>query len=368
MLKILFVIPSLEYGDAARQLCLLATALPRDRSDVKVCVLGTAGPWADALREKQVDCRVLGWRRWTDPRPLLQFRAGVREERPDLIHACQLPALRTVLALGPGSPVVASSCLPRENHPQALSWLDGRLLGRVAALVAGGPGEVEALRRRGWPEQDLHVIAPGIGVRPADPKGVEQLRSGLGLTSGMRLIACVGSLERRKGFRDALWALDILRFLYDDLHLLLIGAGPDRSRLEELAHQHQITGRVHFLGRQRAVRDWLAAVEVVWSPGQGGTGRSVVLEAMAEGRPVIASRHPLIADLLLDGRTGFLIESGDQAALARQTRLLLDDADARRRIGEGGRQRAADHFSVATLVREYGRLYERIAFGRPMQG
>jgi glycosyltransferase involved in cell wall biosynthesis len=79
---------------------------------------------------------------------------------------------------------------------------------------------------------------------------------------------------------------------------------------------------------------------------------------MAAGKPVVAARQPVLADIVVDGQTGFLVPPADQAALARQTRVLLDDADLRRRMGEAGQQRVMASFSAAAMVKRFADLYE----------
>jgi glycosyltransferase involved in cell wall biosynthesis len=81
------------------------------------------------------------------------------------------------------------------------------------------------------------------------------------------------------------------------------------------------------------------------------------LEAMAVGRPVVASRLPDLAEIVVEGETGFLVEPNNKAALARQTRLLLDDPLRRQRMGESGRQRVREKFTVARLVETCARRY-----------
>jgi glycosyltransferase involved in cell wall biosynthesis len=79
---------------------------------------------------------------------------------------------------------------------------------------------------------------------------------------------------------------------------------------------------------------------------------------MRAGRPVVAARWPGLAEVVADGVTGHLVPADDKAALARQTRPLLDDAERRLRLGEAGRRRAADRFGVGALVEACVRLYE----------
>jgi glycosyltransferase involved in cell wall biosynthesis len=172
------------------------------------------------------------------------------------------------------------------------------------------------------------------------------------------LLLGIGPIEPRKGFRDAVWALDILHYLYDDLRLVLAGDGSDRPRLEEFARAIEVDKRVVMLGRRPDLAPWLHRAELVWIPSRTGGGVCAALEAMAAGRPVIATRLPDLAEIVADGVAGCLVPPGDKTELARQTRFLLNDSDRRIAYGEAGRRRAAEHFSVEALVGRCAKLYE----------
>jgi glycogen synthase len=171
----------------------------------------------------------------------------------------------------------------------------------------------------------------------------------------------VGPLAPHKGFRDAIWAFDILRFLYDDLRLVLLGEGPGREALEHFARVADVARHVHFLGAVPSVGPWLERAEVVWVPSLRPAGVGAALEALAAGRPVVASDLPELREAVADGETGLLFKPGDKAALARQTRTLLDDASLRRRLGAGAREHARKHFAAAGMARQAARLYEAAA-------
>jgi glycosyltransferase involved in cell wall biosynthesis len=118
--------------------------------------------------------------------------------------------------------------------------------------------------------------------------------------------------------------------------------------------------QVHLLGAVEDVRPVLRRADVVWVPSRRDGGWNVALEAMALGRPVVAARLPGLAELVGEGETGALVAPGDKIGLARQTRLLLDDADRRRRCGEAGRERVRERFAVAGFVRRYLDLYAAV--------
>jgi glycosyltransferase involved in cell wall biosynthesis len=352
MRTILFVISSLEYSGAARQLSLLAAALPRESFRVRVAVLGAASPWVEALRGQGIEVEVLNWRRPFDVVPFRTLRRRVRSSRPDVVHVWGMTALRALALTGsrPAHRLLVSAAL---SFAQATNRLDRWLLRRAEGVIAFGAAEAERYRRLGVPDARITVVAPGMPIAEESVKPAELA----GVAANERVLLAVGPIERHKGFREAVWTFDIVRHLYDDVHLVLAGDGADRPRVEQFAQQIGVRAHVHFLGVIAETASLLHRAEVVWVPSLRGGGVCAALEAMAAGRPVIASRLPELAEIIVDGETGCLVEPDNKAALARQTRLLLDDAQRRRRLGEAGRRRVRDHFTVSRLVETCARRY-----------
>ncbi|HVS37187.1 MAG TPA: glycosyltransferase [Gemmataceae bacterium] len=349
-MKILFVIPSLDYGGAARQLTLIASGLPRDRFRPRVCVLGRTSPWAEELRAAGIDVDILGWKRPFEPAPFVALRRLLAEARPNVVHFWGRTGLRAAAALAGGrrtARLFVSAALPIGRRT---AWLDRWLLRRADVVVAFGESEADRCRDLGVHSERIAVVAPGVRMASSAPPPAD-------LPQG-RLLFGAGPIEAHKGFRDAVWALDILHYLYEDLRLILAGDGPDRARLEAFAAAIGVTDRVAFLGRRPDLGPWLHAAELAWVPSRAGGGVNAALEAMAAGKPVIAARLPALAEIVIDGEVGCLTPPGDKTELARQTRFLLNDADRRRACGEAGRRRAAEHFSVEKLVQRCAELYE----------
>ncbi len=356
-MKILFVAPSLAYGGTARQLALLAAGLPRRLHDVRVFVLGPGSAWGDQLRSAGIPVATGGWTRLFDPRPLARLRALVQEFRPELIHAWGARAVQATALVAGRVPVVVSRPLP--DRPGARPPpLDRWLLGRARAVIARGEGEQRRLERQGLAAGRIRLIPPAV---PDAVGAAGGLRRSLGLSADDRLVACVGPVEQSKGFRDAVWAFDILQFLFDDLHLIMIGDGPYREELRRFARAIGVPPRIHWVNPPPDVPGLLADFDVVWVPSRAGGGSNVVLEAMAAGRPVVATPTGDLAAIVADGQTGYIVAAGDKVALARRTRRLLDDPALRRRLGDAGRRRARERFRVADLVRRHAEVYEGAA-------
>ncbi len=356
---VLFVIANLEYCGAARQLSLLAANLPRESFRARVAVLGTETPWVAALRGQGVDIEVLGWRRPFDVLPFMALRRLVRSMRPDVLHVWGTTALRAVNLTGSRTKhLLVSAALSFARHTNRL---DHWLVTHSEGVIAVGAAEVGRYRRLGVSDAKITVVSPAIP--PPTPPNLGWVGGGVKsvelprVKTNDRILLGVGPIEPHKGFREAVWAFDIVRHLYDDVHFVIIGDGSDRRRVEQFAQQIGVWDHVHFLGHCPETASYLRRADIVWVPSLRGGGVCAALEAMAAGRPVLASRLPDLSEIVLDGETGFLVEPNNKAALARQTRLLLDDPSRRQQMGQSGQQHVGRHYSVDRLVEACARRY-----------
>lgn len=351
--RILHVVPNLRYGSAARQAVLLAEGRDREHFECRVASLGAGGPAETQFTRASVPVTRLGSRGRIDPRPAWELRRLLGDFAPDVIHAWQPSAVRTVrlaLALQPSSArLVVSRPLSRGTAPLAArfhTWM----LRSADRIAVTGRQEMERCLSLGIPSGKLASVR--VGVRQTKPALAAD-------GNRRRYIACVGPIESHKGLKDAVWAFDVLHYIYKDLHLLLIGTGPDEPRLRKFLRDIGIEDLVHFLGDRSDLADLFALAELVWVPGRSG-GVGAIVEAMAASRPVIATHLPESAEVLADGAAGCLVPANDPAELSRQTRRLMDDVELRARMGEAGRQRAAREFDAADMVRDYETIYHEL--------
>jgi N-acetyl-alpha-D-glucosaminyl L-malate synthase BshA len=146
--------------------------------------------------------------------------------------------------------------------------------------------------------------------------------------------------------------------------LLMVGDGPERGRAEWAAREAGLQRKVHFLGKQDSIEQWIGASDLLLLPSQTESFGLVALEAMACGVPVVASRVGGLPEVVADGEDGFLVDAGDIPGMAeRALRVLADDALAAR-MGRSGRLKALDRFCASRIIPMYEAHYRRVLQSR----
>lgn len=300
----------------------------------------------------------------------------LRDERPHILHthtakAGTIGRLAALLAGGARPPIVVHTF-----HGHVLSGyfdpfragafrLLERALAHVAtALVAVSPEVRDELVRFGVaPHAKFVVIRLGIELEKrvhAEPGLREESRRQLGVTPDRFLVGWVGRMTAVKRVDDVLLAIARLRELGMDAVLALVGDGPDRGGIERRAHELGIIKHCLFLGYQEEVAPYYAAFDTVVLPSANEGTPVSVIESLAAGCPVVATRVGGVPDVVQEGMDGFLVETGEIEGLAEQLAVLARDPELRRRMGEAGRERILARYSVDRLIDDIDRLYRSL--------
>jgi glycosyltransferase involved in cell wall biosynthesis len=235
----------------------------------------------------------------------------------------------------------------------------GHLYGYVSRRVVDGvivnsSAAADELRRRfGVPAGRVHDIGAGIdvdGIAGAAPN--TEVRRALRL-DGLRVVGCVAKLSRVKNHALLLRACARVAASRHDVILLVVGEGALRGELEELAGWLGLSGRVFFLGERADVPSLLKLMDVFVLPSTSEGLPNAIMEAMAAGVPVVATRVGGVPELVADGVTGRLVESQDEEGMARVIGELLDDADARERLGRAGHDEVRSRYDIGVSVRAF---------------
>lgn len=306
-----------------------------------------------------------------DLHALWQLDRLFRRERFDIVHTHNSKAgfLGRLAARRSGVPIIVHTVHGFAFH-DAESWPRRRLfaaLERWAArwcdqMIAISQPMIEwAERERIAPPESFELIYSGIEVdRFRDAKPDPELQQSFGIIPGEIVLGVVSKLWEGKGHEVLLDAVAGLLEGGHRIRLLIVGEGALETRLKERVRQLGIGSAVTFTGFRADVPEVTALLDISVLPSfYEGMGR-VVLEAMAAGKPVIASRVGGIPDLMEDGISGFLVPPGDTQALAERIECFLNNPALRVRMGEqAGRQVRGEH-SAEVMVSRIHEVYCRL--------
>jgi glycosyltransferase involved in cell wall biosynthesis len=366
LIRLLLIIPTLVRGGAEKQLTLLATHLPRNEFDVHVVVLTHSGPLEATLREAGIEVTIIGKRWKFDPLCYWRLRRHIQSLEPDIVHtwlfAANAYGRQAAFGTGVKHVVAGERCV----DPWKASWqlaIDRALARQTERIVTNSSGVKDFYVSRGLPAEKFVIIPNGINATAAGKPAVsrEALLAELSLPPDARLIGAVGRLWPQKRLKDLIWAADLLKTTRDGAHLLIIGDGPHRSRLERYRDQDEVQDCVHFLGERDDVPRLMPHFDVLWLASEYEGQSNAIMEAMAASVPVIATDIPGNRDLVVNNVTGYLVPVGDRYEFTRRTDWLLSDESLRKRFGAAGKERIERDFTVEKMVERHAELYRQIA-------
>ncbi len=302
-----------------------------------------------------------------------QVRRLVRRERPDVVHANSIRA-GIVLALArlePAATVVhVRDCLP----PGPVANATMRLLAATATTVVANSAYTARAVRTSAPRASLAVVHNPVDLARFDPARIDRAtaRDRLGVAGERRvLLGVVAQLSPWKGQDTAIEALRLLREDGVDAHLLLIGSAKFRARSTRFDNERFVEGlrarvaqsglqdRVCFLGERSDVPELVRALDVLLLPSWEEPFGRALIEAMALRVPVLATEVGGPAEIVLDGRGGYLLPPREPRAWAQAIRRIADDPEHARELGDAGRGCVEQRFTVERHVAAMREIYEQ---------
>ncbi|MGE5140307.1 MAG: glycosyltransferase [Rudaea sp.] len=290
------------------------------------------------------------------------FIRRLRAMKPEVFHAhltmplaCKYGLAGAALA---GVPAVVASEHLFVDMPLRYSILVERIVSLgVDRYVAVSDEVARRLRERlSFPASKMKVVHNGIPLEPFEEPATAPLRSLLDPGGRRPIVLTLARLTRQKGLDYLLEAAARV----PEALFAVAGEGPERARLEKHAEELRIADRVTFLGNRPDVAQLLLDCEVFVLPSLFEGLPLSVLEAMAAGKPVIATDVGGTREVVAPFQTGLLVPPGDVDALSSALCTLLADKSLARRLGEAGRARARSDFSAERMSREMTGIYDEI--------
>ncbi len=363
-LRALFVLTSMPVGGAETLLVNLARRLDRERIVPEICCLKQPGPLGEEIaREIPVHARMIRHK----------YDVGVAYRLRRLMQRRQIDAAITV---GAG---------------------DKMFWGRIAAHIAGVPVVLAALHSTGWPDGvgrlnrmltrwtdrfiavaephgrylvenesfpacKVSVIPNGVDTerfRP-NPAARALIRTSLGIPAHAPVFGIVAALRPEKNHALFVAAAERIVRAVPHAHFLIVGDGPRRDLIQNAARSRGVDRQTHILGNRSDIPELLAALDVFMLTSHQEANPVSILEALAAGVPVIATRVGSVAETVREGITGYLAEPGDVARLASRGVYLATRAEVAARLGAQGRRLVVKNWSLEAMVQGYERLIREV--------
>lgn len=331
-----------------------------------VICLDAPGPWATELTDAGIPVVSLGRRPGFRPSVGWRVARAARQLEARILHCHHYSPFvygRLAALVAPHLRLVFTE---HGRLSDARPSLKRRM---VNPLLARFQGSIHAVSHdlkthmiaEGFPADRIDVVHNGVDPgRPTSDADVAAARARLNLSADHLVVGTIGRLDLVKDFETLLHAAAMLRDRYPTLRLVVIGDGPERDRLRELAGRLELNGTGHFTGHRDEARELLPAFDIYVNSSISEGISLTILEAMAASRPIVATAVGGTPEVVQHGVTGLLVQSRSAADLATAIAKLLNSATVRKSMGESGRRLVEREFSLTRMIGEYVRIYESV--------
>ena len=358
-------------GGSERHLLELLPGLASRGVDVRMCVLavGSYGLFMDALRSREVEVDVLPASFDVDPLLVGKIVRRIRGFDPDLVHTHLIHAdvHGQVAARVAGVPAISSIHSAQELYRRQPYLSAARMAGHLAQrtiAISNSVGEYVKRFRLARPDT-VRLVHYGIeGARWSLPEHIRSaVRRSLSVRPEEIVVGMASRLIPLKGHDFLMEAFAKACREVDGMRLLIAGDGPLRGELEQRVKKLEPPGAARLLGFVDDVPSFMSACDIVAFTSLPGLGEGfglAALEAMAAGRPVVATSTDSLPEIVVDGETGRLVEPGSTESLARILVELGRDRELRQDLGAGARERARTVFNLEAMVEKTLAVYDEV--------
>lgn len=342
-LRVLHAIAGGDHGGAEAFFVRLVCALGRSGLEQRALVR-RGRPWAAEITKSGIATVELGFGGALDVSTRHRFGHQIEGFAPSVVLTWMSRATRFCPRPSPRRRFVHVARLGGYYDLKYYRHCD-HLVGNTADLV-------RHFRAQGWATERTHYLPNFVDAMPLPAVS----REALDTPPDTRVVLGLGRLHRNKAFDVLLEALPRV----PDVVLWLAGEGPERARLEALARDLGVAGRVRWLGWRADVGALFAAADAFICPSRIEPLGNVVIEAWAHRVPVVAAASVGPATLITPSETGLLVPIDDAEALAGSLRIVLDTPPLAERLRAAGRQAYEARFTEAAVVAEYRAFFERL--------
>lgn len=350
-IHVVHLIEALEVGGVETNLASLLKRIRKGGFVLEVWCLLVEGTVAAWMKREGIPVRSLGGKRNHTFFNIWRTYRALKHARPLILHCHDFPAgvIGRIAGILAGVPVLFSHFYaPREPSevPSRDRWIESLLLRRTERIFAGSLAVRENIASLyDLPIDKIELVYNCVeSDLLSHPSDVLTVRAELGIKEGSFVITDISRLVPHKGHRVLFEAISRLVSQRQNLMVLLVGEGPERPALEAEAKRLGLNGIVRFLGFREDLSNILALSDLVVLPSFREGFGIVLAEAGLFGKPVVATRTGGAKEVVLHGKTGFLVEPGDISALAEAIQTFLDHPELREVFGREGKAFCQENF------------------------
>jgi L-malate glycosyltransferase len=370
--RLLKVVPTLMCGGTEMQVMTLCRSLEPSQFNLELACLRRVGPYVQEVAARRIpltEYRIASFRSAGAFVQQAKFAQHLARRGTQIVHAYNFYG--NVFAIPPARlarvPVVIASIRDLGPYLTTMQKRVQRYVCRLADCVLVNADAVKRwLVEDGYDASKIVVIRNGVDLdRFSQPPEPDRIRREFGVPRDVPLVAVVSRLNRLKGLEQFLEAAAVVSSRFPDARFLVVGETPpfDPTYLDDLktlARDLGIGSRVIFTGVRSDVPALLASVAVAVMPSLNEALSNALLEAMAAGAPVVATRVGGTPEALIDGETGLLVAPEDVPSLAAAVVRLLEAPAWAAHLGRAARQSIADRFSIARMATSTTQLYREL--------
>ncbi|UCG50581.1 MAG: glycosyltransferase [Candidatus Latescibacterota bacterium] len=367
------LVSTLPTGGAERVTFNVLTRLDPDKFESEVYFLKEPGTIGQSL----LDHGIRGFSRIQrlrfDPFLIVRLTRRVRAFSPDvfLVLNCHRNAkfwggLCSLFA-DTGAMVIAVHNTGTMNSKRSFNVIDRLFLASISSVIALSDSHARYIEHiDGFNPDRITIIENGIVPQVyenADAEKTRTLRHQLDIGQNDKIVMMVAGLRPEKAHEALIQAASILAPNRPEIKFLIVGDGPRREELERMTLTHKVQNSVVFLGERKDVSDLLHIADAVVLPSHPAveTLPLAVMEAMAAGVPVVASKVGSVPDMIEDGVNGRLISPADGEELAAVLVDLFDNESVARAIAAAAGRTVREKYTLDRMVSKYASLFERLA-------
>ena len=367
-INVMQVVHDLNFGGMQRVVVDLCLNIDPSRFKMHVCCLGDLGPNTEELEHKGIPIFLVKKRPGLDYLLPFKLRKLFLRRKIQIVHTHGINPFfyGTIGAILAKVPVKIQTDHARGAFPVArkemisemvLSWF----VNRIVAVSEGVKSDLVKYEHISL--EKIQVIYNGIDESKFRVKiDKKKKREEFSIRVYDKVIGVGVRLSEQKGIKYLIEAVSLTAKPFPSIKLLIIGDGECRTGLEKLASDCGIPDKVIFTGFRSDIPELLQIIDVYALPSLWEGHPLVLLEAMAAGKPIVATDIPGNRETVSNGHTGLLVPPKDSSALADALRTLLKNEKLRNDIGINGYEKFKERFVVGRIVEEYQELYENKLF------